>query len=98
MDLGLPTGFADRATVRRYGALEVHLAAREDLLALKLYALVDQGPKSKHLPDLRALDPTASELVAAAQWARTHDSSEGFHQELRAALGLLGVEVGDAEL
>ena len=56
---------------------------------------VDQGPRSKHFADLQRLEPTADELRAAAAWARTHDPSEGFHQELRGALRDLGVRDGD---
>src|SRR5439155_4943989 len=58
-------------------------------------AAVDQGPRSKHFADLQRLEPTADELRAAAAWARTHDPSEGFHQELRGALRDLGVRDGD---
>lgn len=48
IDVGLPLGLEDRVTVRHYGALEVHLPAREDQVCLKLYAAVDQGERSKH--------------------------------------------------
>lgn len=98
IDFGLPVGTADRVTVRRYGTLEIHLPAREDLICFKLYALVDQGPHSKHMNDLRALGPSRDELVAAARWTRTHDPSVGFLGELRGALALFGVEVGDGDL
>jgi hypothetical protein len=98
IDFGLPDGIADRVTVRRYSSLEVHLPAREDLICFKLYALVDQGPRSKHMDDLRALAPSWDELVVAARWTRTHDPSVGFLGELRGALALFDVEVGDADL
>jgi hypothetical protein len=98
IDFGLPDGIADRVTVRRYSLLEVHLPAREDLICFKLYALVDQGPRSKHMDDLRALAPSWDELVVAARWTRTHDPSVGFLGELRGALALFDVEVGDADL
>jgi hypothetical protein len=52
--------------------------------------MVDQGA-GRHEADLRALDPTADELLAAARWTRTHDPSDGFRQELIAALAHLGV-------
>lgn len=97
-DLGLPPGLADRVTVRTYGALEVHLPAREDLVCFKLYAAVDQGERSKHFRDLGALAPTPEQLLNAARWTRTHDPSPGFLDELRRILGLLGVEVSDADL
>lgn len=95
MDLGLPDGFAGRLEKRMYGGLTVHLAGREDLIALKLYAFVDQGPASKHRQDLVALQPTSAELRRAARWARSHDPSDAFRTELRAALALLGIEDGD---
>lgn len=98
LELGLPPGFADRAHVRRYGALEIRLADRVDQIHFKLYASVDQGPESKHFADLEALEPTREELLAAARWARTHDPSDGFRAGLEAALGALGVRATDEQL
>ncbi len=98
LDFGLPHGTENRVTVRRFGSLEVHLPAREDLVCLKLYAATDQGPRSKHFADLRALSPSEDELLTAARWARTHDTSEGFLGELQSALTMLGVEVGDGDI
>ncbi len=95
MDLGLPPGFTDRLVAHRFGPLVVHVAARIDQIAFKLYAAVDQGPRSKHFADLQALTPTASELRGAAAWTRTHDSSAPFASELDAALRELGVKAGD---
>lgn len=96
IDLGLPQGFEDRLTARRYGdALTVHLASRLDQIHFKLYALVDQGP-GKHESDLRAMAPTSDELTRAARWTRTHDPSPGFNDMLTRALRHLGVD--DAEL
>jgi hypothetical protein len=89
-----------RVTVRHYGALEVHVVGRFDLICFKLYAAVDHSGQrtSKHLTDLRALDPTAEELQTAALWTRTHDGSEGFLQELVKILGQLGLAVENADL
>jgi hypothetical protein len=98
LQFGLPTGFEQRVVTRRYRSLTVHLASRFDQICLKLYATVDQGPRSKHAADLRQLRPTDDELRAAARWAGTHDPSEGFRHELRAALKVFGVEDADAEL
>jgi hypothetical protein len=92
IELGLPEGFMARSQARTYGGLTLHLAGRPDLIALKLYAAVDQGPTSKHTTDLQALAPTAPELLAAARWARTHDPSEAFRSELLQALAFFGVE------
>lgn len=92
LDFGLPDGFVDRLERRDYGdALTVHLASRYDQIHFKLYAMVDQGA-GKHEADLRALEPTRDELLAAARWTRTHDPSEGFREQLLAALAYLGVE------
>ena len=98
IDFGLPEGLEHRVAVRRYGSLEVHLPAREDLICFKLYAAVDQGPRSKHMADLRALSPSRDELLTAARWTRTHDPSAGFLGELGGALALFDVEVGDGDL
>ena len=98
LDLQLPPGFGDRVAIRRYGSLELHVADRFDQVHFKLYAAVDQGPRSKHFADLRALEPNGEELLAAAAWARTHDPSDAFRTELVAALQSLGLEVGDDSL
>jgi hypothetical protein len=98
VDLGLPEGLGDRVTVRRYGGLELHLPGRFDLICFKLYAAVDQGPRSKHFSDLEALEPSASELVDAARWAITHDPSPGFRTVLVGALRSFGVEMTDGTL
>jgi hypothetical protein len=50
----------------------------------------------RHLADLLALAPTAGELRTAAAWARSHDPSSAFAQNLAAVLDHLGVEDGDA--
>lgn len=92
LDFGLPEGFADRLERHDFGpSLSAHFASRLDQIHFKLYAMVDQGP-GKHEADLRALDPSRSELLAAANWARTHDPSQGFRDELLAALAYLGIE------
>ena len=92
---GLPDGFAERTTVRRFGALKVRLASRVDQVAFKLYAAVDQGPQSKHFKDLQYLEPSGAELLWAARWCRTHDPSAGFRDMLRQALVALGLEAPD---
>lgn len=91
---GLPGGFLSRVETRTYGPALTVRYGRFDQIHFKLYAMVDQG-SGRHETDLRVLDPTADELVAAARWTRTHDPSEGFHQELVAALAHLGVTDAD---
>ena len=89
---GLPEGFGERLTAVDYGlALTVSFASRFDQVHLKLYALADrQEPRDE--ADLRALDPTADELRAAARWARTHNAPGPFDEQLAAALASFGVE------
>jgi hypothetical protein len=90
LDFGLPPGCLDRCVKRTYGSrLRLFVLSRYDQIHLKLYAAVDQGG-GRHLADLLALAPAADELRAAALWARTHDSSPGFQQELVALLGQMG--------
>lgn len=93
--LGLPDGFMERLTRREFGpSLVVRYASRVDQIHFKLHATVDRGG-GKHLADLRALDPTPDELVAAARWARTHDPSEGFLGVLTEVLSYFGVDDAD---
>ena len=92
---GLPDGFVERLTARFYGALTAHFAARYDQIHFKLFAFADLGG-GRHEADLKALQPTREELLAAAAWTRTQDPSEGFRGVLAAALERLGVD--DAEL
>lgn len=95
LDLGLPSGFLERAETRRFGSLTVRLASRVDQIAFKLYAAVDQGPRSKHFADLSKLDPTRGELLESGRWCRTHDPSDGFQAMLVQALAALGIEDPD---
>lgn len=90
LDFGLPEGFERRTTTRRFGGLVVQLAGRKDQVFFKLYASVDQGPKSKHAVDLAKLEPSLDELTEAAAWCRTHDPSDGFAQQLELALRAFG--------
>jgi hypothetical protein len=49
------------------------------LIAFRLYAASDNGPRSVHVSDLLALRPSEEELAAAAAWIRTQDTSVEFH-------------------
>ncbi|HEY8648339.1 MAG TPA: DUF6036 family nucleotidyltransferase [Candidatus Limnocylindria bacterium] len=95
VDLGLPDGFVARLVPLELGGLVLHLAGHDDLIAFKLYAAADDGPRSKHFSDLKALDPNPDQLRSAARWARTHDTSPAFTAELSAALRALGVADDD---
>jgi hypothetical protein len=92
---GLPEGFVERLTARRYGALTACFASRFDQIHFKLFAYADLGG-GRHEADLKALRPTRDELLAAATWARTQNLSSGFLGVLAAALERLGVD--DASL
>jgi hypothetical protein len=93
---GLPPGFANRLDRREYGPyLTVRFTSRLDQIHFKLYALADRGGGGKHEADLRALEPTRDELIAAARWSRTHDPSEGHREILSEALAYLGVKDAD---
>jgi hypothetical protein len=92
---GLPNGFMTRVVTRPYGpALVVHFAGRIDQIHFKLFAMVDQGG-GRHETDLRALAPTAEELIAAARWSITQDPSPGYRAVLVEALRYLGVDDAD---
>lgn len=98
LDLGLPAGFMERARRLVFGSLTVDFAGRFDQICFKLYAATDQGPRSKHVQDLRQLDPTLDELRAAAKWTRSHDPSPGFLRELQRTLAAFGSELDDDQL
>lgn len=98
LDLGLPDGFTERLERRDFGGLVVWLAGRYDMVCFKLYAAVDQGPRSRHFQDLVELRPNGDDLLRAARWASTHDPSPGFRSLLVEALSSLGLEDADAQL
>lgn len=76
--LGLPEGFADRLSWKRFGEkLTVAFICRIDQIYFKLYAAVDQFG-SYHATDLQELAPNDDELLGAVAWSRTHDPSEGY--------------------
>lgn len=75
---GLPPTLPRDIEWRKFGALDVGLVGRRTLIALKLFAAVDRGPKSVHLQDLLALAPTREELDEAAEWVVTQDASPLF--------------------
>jgi hypothetical protein len=98
LDLGLPDGFTGRLERRDFGGLVAWLAGRFDMVCFKLFAAVDQGPRSRHFQDLRDLDPDRDDLLAAARWATSHDPSSGFRSLLVETLWALGMEDADAAL
>jgi hypothetical protein len=90
--LGLPHGFADRLSWKRFGEkLTVAFIDRIDQIHFKLYAAVDRFG-SYHATDLQELEPTDGELLAAAAWTRTHDPSEGYLESLKMFFRKFGYE------
>jgi hypothetical protein len=77
-DFGLPPGFAQEIEWREFGPLTVGFAGRQSIIALKLFAAVDQGPKSVHLQDLIVLAPTPDELDKAGHWVLSQDEGDEF--------------------
>lgn len=98
LDLGLPDGFIGRLERRDFDGLVTWLAGRFDMVCFKLYAAVDQGPRSRHIQDLRELEPDREEVLAAARWTVTHDPSPGFRSSLVETLRGLGLEDADVSL
>jgi len=87
---GLPEGFLSRLSRHDYGAcLTIYYPDRFDLIHLKLFAIMDQGP-GRHVSDLQALKPTEEELLHAARWVLTQDAGEVFPQIVRNTLTALG--------
>ena len=83
MRSGLPPGMASRFAWRQFGSLWVGVAARQDLIALKLFAAVDRsGPQGVDTMDLLALAPTPAELAWAVAWVATQDASPAFASTL----------------
>jgi hypothetical protein len=88
--MGLPEGFLSRLIRRDYGPkLVIHFPDRYDLIHLKLFAVIDQGP-GRHVSDLLKLAPSDDELLAAARWVLTQDSGGAFSQLVKEALTHLG--------
>ncbi|WP_050031238.1 DUF6036 family nucleotidyltransferase [Verrucomicrobium sp. BvORR034] len=87
---GLPEGFSSRLTKKEFGpVLTIYLPARFDLIHLKLFAVVDQGP-GRHSHDLKTLAPTEEEMLAASRWVLTQDASEVFPGLVHNTLKALG--------
>lgn len=96
-NLGLPEGFAERLAILRFGPLTIRVAARQDLVCLKLWAATDasRGPRrAVDIADLRALRPTQSELRDAVAWCTLKDGRPDFASlELAPLLEALGTSM-----
>ena len=87
--MGLPQGFQERLTTVVVGAkLTVHYIGRYDQIFFKTFASADRG--GYHVSDLKALNPADEELIAAARWCMTQDTSEAFRMILKDMFKQLG--------
>ncbi len=87
--MGLPEKFRTRATIMTFGSrLTACFASRYDQIFFKVYAAADRA--GYHVDDLLALHPTPEEILAAARWCRSHDTSDGFKTILINMLEQLG--------
>ena len=87
--MGLPPGFQERLTTVVVGKkLTVHYIGRYDQIFFKTFASADRG--GYHVSDLKALNPSDEELIAAARWCMTQDTSEAFRMILKDMFKQLG--------
>ena len=87
--MGLSPGFQERLTTVVVGKkLTVHYIGRYDQIFFKTFASADRG--GYHVSDLKALNPTEEELIAAAKWCMTQDTSEAFRMILKDMFNQLG--------
>lgn len=83
-DVGLPPGFAGRVEWRRYGALDVGICSRIDLIYFKLEAAADQPTSdSRHFRDLVALNPTDVEIAEASRWVKSKNVGPDYESILK---------------
>jgi hypothetical protein len=70
---GLPPRTDEDIEWHQFGNLQLGLASRHTMLALKQFAAADRGPRSVHCLDLLALAPADAELAEAEAWVRQQD-------------------------
>lgn len=85
-DQELPPWIDEEVAWHDYGGLQLGIAGRRTLIALKLWAAVDQGPRSVHAQDLLSLAPSDEELEEAARWVGGQDAAPEFGSQLRQAV------------
>jgi len=92
--LTLPEGFLARASVRNFRTLAIRVAAREDLVCLKLWAASDPTRRARRdvdIKDLNDINPTKRELQQAVKWCIAQDGrADTFELELAPILRELG--------
>jgi len=78
-DVGLPPGFAERVHWKVFPGLDVGVADRLDLVAMKIEAAADQpDANNRHFRDLLALRPTDAEFAHAAAWLRRTNAGDAY--------------------
>lgn len=91
--MSLPRGILSRATKRSCGRLlELAIASREDLIALKCFAALDPKVGEKHLGDLVELNPAPEEMFSAGRWLLDRPTSPQFRAAVRQLFAVLGHE------
>ncbi len=87
---GLPPGMAGRIEWRSFGGLDLGIAGLDDLVALKLYAAVDERVErrtpAKHRHDLIALNPTEAQWNFALAWVLEQDGSPHWPDQVHETL------------
>jgi hypothetical protein len=74
----VPDGALDRALVRTWGGLTLHVASRGDLIRLKLQAAQRRGTRGdRYRDDLVRMRPSGEELDAARAWLVATSSTPG---------------------
>jgi len=97
LKLGLPTGFEQRTDVHVFRNLTVRIAARRDLITLKLWAATDTRRglrRDVDVDDLVKMSPTREELRDSLAWCAKKDGRRDFAEiEARPVLGRLGTSL-----
>jgi hypothetical protein len=89
--MGLPQGILSRSEKRSFGScLEIAIASRSDLIALKCFAALNEKAGKKHLGDLVDLNPTEEEVSFATDWLLDRPTSPEFRKVLRQLCEVLG--------
>jgi len=87
---GLPEWLEKRLHRQQFGdRLTVYFIDRYDQICFKTYAIINGGGM-RHLIDLRALQPTDDEILAAVQWSATQDAADFFPDLIRNVLRNIG--------
>jgi hypothetical protein len=83
---GMPPGLTEDIEWHHFGALHIGVPGRLPMIMLKLFATLDQGPRSVHAQDLIRLRPSDEALEHARAWVATQDASEEIHAHLDQAV------------